>query len=117
MRKDIDLEYLNNLLQEKLAVIIARRKGQEEDEAPVKLDQSKVGRISRMDAIQQQAMAKASGRRTEIERKRIIAALDRIQSGAYGYCLKCEEEIAEARLRFDPSAFLCISCAQYAERK
>ena len=83
----------------------------------VELDQARMGRLSRMDAMQQQAMAQASGRLAEQERQRIVSALNRIQSGDYGYCMKCKDEIAEGRLRFDPSVLVCISCARRAERK
>lgn len=81
----------------------------------VELDQSKVGRLSRMDAMQAQAMSLASGRRIEIMLKGIHAALGRVDADEYGYCQSCEEPIAEQRLDFDPTALLCIRCAQEAE--
>ena len=77
----------------------------------VELDQTRVGRLSRMDALQGQAMSKATRQRREIELKRIATALWRIESGDYGYCLECDEEIAPARLDIDPAAPLCIHCA------
>ena len=81
----------------------------------VELDQQRVGRLSRMDALQQQAMGKEAERRRKLERRRIATALERIESGDYGYCLRCDEAIAPARLSFDPAATLCIDCAQQAE--
>ncbi len=83
----------------------------------VELDQSKVGRLSRMDAIQAQAMSQASGRRRELMFRRIEAALKRIDNDEYGYCQSCDEPIAEKRLEFDPTALLCIGCARKAEIK
>lgn len=77
----------------------------------VELQQDSVGRLSRMDALQQQAMAQATERRRGAERARIKAALERIDEGEWGYCLNCGEEIAEARLRHDPSIPTCIKCA------
>ena len=77
----------------------------------VKLDQSKVGRLSRMDALQAQAVA---GRRAEMLRN-IDAALKRLDAGDYGYCRRCEEPIAPRRLEVDPTALLCIRCATAAE--
>ena len=85
-------------------------------EATVELDQQRVGRLSRMDALQQQAMAKASGQRTKLELQRIAGALGRIETGDFGYCLQCGELIAPARLDVDPTAILCVSCATKAER-
>jgi DnaK suppressor protein len=79
--------------------------------SPVKLDQTSVGRLSRMDAIQGQAMAEEVKRRRIIEMKCILAALDRIKEDEYGYCLKCGEEIAPKRLDLDPSVSLCNKCA------
>ncbi len=77
----------------------------------VELQQDSVGRLSRMDAMQQQAMAQAQERRRVQERVRIKAALDRLEEGEWGYCLTCGEEIAEARLRHDPSVAVCVGCA------
>lgn len=79
---------------------------------PVELDQSRVGRLSRMDALQDQAMALETERRREIEIRRIGAALDRVETGDYGYCLTCGEEIAPKRLEFDPATPVCIDCAR-----
>jgi len=81
----------------------------------VELDQTKVGRLSRMDALQVQAMSQEMNRRREIELKKIIAALSRLEKGGYGYCSHCEEDIALKRLQFDPSASLCIICASKLE--
>lgn len=77
----------------------------------VELQQDSVGRLSRMDALQQQAMAQATERRRAGEAVRIKAALARIDEGEWGYCLSCGEEIAKARLRHDPSIPTCIKCA------
>ncbi len=82
---------------------------------PVTLDQSSVGRLSRMDAMQMQAMSLETKRRRSLQLQRIEGALKRIEKDEYGYCLKCEEEIQEKRLDFDPSVFLCISCANQIE--
>ena len=81
----------------------------------VELDQTRVGRLSRMDALQAQAMAKESGRRRQLELQRIAAALERIDDEGFGYCLGCGEEIAPARLQFDPAVTLCIDCASASE--
>ena len=82
-----------------------------EDSKPVELDQQSVGRLSRMDAMQVQAMALESKRRKEAELKRIQAALKRFAENEYGYCVSCGEEISEGRLQLDPSVASCIKCA------
>jgi DnaK suppressor protein len=83
---------------------------------PVQLDQNRVGRLSRIDAMQGQAIAQASVERqkrllTEIER-----ALTEIESGEYGQCDECDEFIAVARLEADPVTQRCIVCATKLER-
>ena len=83
----------------------------EGERAPVELDQQAVGRLSRMDALQVQAMALETSRRRAVELRRIAAALARIDEGDYGACLECGEEIAVRRLELTPAAPLCIACA------
>lgn len=87
----------------------------DESAAVVELDQTKVGRLSRMDAMQAQAMALASEQRREQTLRRIDAALKRIEDDEYGYCLQCDELINPKRLEFDPTVTLCIECASRAE--
>ena len=82
----------------------------------VELDQTSVGRLSRMDALQGQAMSKETGRRRQVELQKIAAALRRLDSGDYGYCQSCEEPIARERLALDPGATLCIECANKKEQ-
>ncbi len=79
---------------------------------PVELDQSRVGRVSRMDALQVQAMSIESARRRELQGQRIDAALQRIDNGKFGICLQCGEDINPKRLEFDPTAHVCIECAR-----
>jgi len=83
--------------------------------ATVALDQQAVGRLSRMDAMQAQAMAKAAGQRREVSLRRITQALKRVDDGEFGACEKCDEPINPKRLDFDPTATLCIACASEAE--
>jgi len=82
----------------------------------VELDQSKVGRLSRMDALRTQAVSQERERRREQELHRIAVALQRIDSGGYGYCMLCDGTIAIPRLEFEPAATLCIECASREEQ-
>lgn len=86
----------------------------EDERRPVQLDQTRMGRLSRMDAMQDQAMAIELERRREIELARIDAALERLAEGEYGSCLTCGETIEAARLEFDPAIPLCLGCARRA---
>lgn len=94
------------------AELLAIEASAAEGRATVELDQTKVGRLSRMDALQAQEMALATERRRKTEIAKIDAALARIDTGDYGYCLKCDEPIGDRRLAQDPAAPLCIDCAR-----
>jgi len=83
----------------------------EDARRPVELDQTRIGRLSRMDALQDQAMALETDRRRGLEIERIEAALKRVETGDYGYCLSCGEDIPAKRLELDPSTPVCVDCA------
>jgi DnaK suppressor protein len=78
----------------------------------VELDQSRVGRLSRMDAMQAQAMAVEARRRRKIQLQRVDAALKRMDRDEFGLCLECGEDIHPKRLEFDPTVLFCIDCAK-----
>ncbi len=101
-------------LREEIESVAATR---DESSQIVELDQARVGRLSRMDAMQAQAMSQASGRRQEMMLQKIAAALERIDNENYGLCLACDEIIDRNRLEFDPTAALCIECATKAEQQ
>ena len=81
----------------------------------VKLDQTSVGRLSRMDAMQSQAMLQEASRRRQQSLRDISKALARIDSGDYGLCEECGEQIAEKRLQINPTARYCIECSSKLE--
>ncbi|MBF0193495.1 MAG: TraR/DksA C4-type zinc finger protein [Magnetococcales bacterium] len=111
----IDITKMHKLIlarQKELTQICATAK---ESQDPVELDQTKVGRLSRMDAIQMQSMAQETQRRRELELLRIKGALLRIENGDYGYCIKCDEPINEKRLNLEPAIPTCIGCARSSE--
>lgn len=83
-----------------------------EDRAPVTLDQQSVGRLSRMDALQVQEMAKAAETRRQARLRQIQAALQRLDDGEFGGCLNCGEGIGAKRLELDPAVATCIKCAR-----
>lgn len=107
----MDIEKFTNLLLKRQQQIKDSLLQLSEAGKTVELDQTMMGRLSRMDAMQGQAMAKANKQRAEIELKKIGAAFQRIKDDEYGYCAKCNEEISEKRLEFDPTALFCINCA------
>ncbi len=83
-----------------------------ETNKPLELDQARVGRLSRMDAMQAQQMALEASRRRQSQLLKVEGALRRIESGEYGYCFVCGEEIGIRRLSVDPANTRCMECAE-----
>lgn len=83
-----------------------------ESRNPVALDQQSVGRLSRMDAMQQQAMSKATEQKRQVNLVRVEAALRRVRDDEYGYCQNCGNEIPDGRLAIDPMTETCVGCAR-----
>ena len=104
------------LLVDRQAALRLEAKEGAESTRPVELDQTRVGRLSRMDAMQAQAMANASARHRDNELLRVAAALRRLDNGEFGDCVECCEPIARARLAVDPAASHCLNCAEKKER-
>lgn len=98
-------------IEARIAELKAASEASSEDRDPVELDQTRQGRLSRMDAMQGQAMAQASESRRAQQVVRLKAALARLERGEFGECSECGEPIAEARLKNDPAVTLCIDCA------
>ena len=112
---ETDLQrFKEQLLELKAVLQQASETGQQAEEI-VELDQTRVGRLSRMDAMQAQAMSVETGRRRRQLLVEIDAALERIEEGYYGDCLECDEHIHPGRLEANPTATLCISCAEALE--
>ncbi len=114
-RTNIDIAAFKARLLEMKAELEALAQEHEHDSDVVELDQTTQGRLSRMDALQGQAMAQEVARRRDAEIKRIDVALKRLEEGDFGYCVSCGEEIQVKRLDFDPSVPNCINCARDGE--
>lgn len=99
------------LLEQRLIDLDALDSATEQSRKPVELDQQSIGRLSRIDAMQQQAMSFASQGRRHDERRLIQATLSRIADGEFGWCAGCGEAIAPRRLAIDPTTATCIHCA------
>jgi len=113
---DVDIDALKRQLIEQRDALLDVAESSRQAAQTVELDQTRVGRVSRMDALQTQEMAKESNRRRQIALQRIDGALRRMEEGDYGYCAACDEPIPAQRLAVDPGALLCIGCAGKAEQ-
>lgn len=87
-----------------------------EGAAPVDLDQP-IGRVSRIDAIQQQRMVEANRAAMQRRLAQVRGALERIEAGDYGDCAACEEPIGFPRLVARPETPLCITCQSKREAR
>ena len=120
MSEDLDKDQLDALqtrlvqlqteLQEQLALGEAAT-------GVVKLDQTSVGRLSRMDAMQQQNMAVSTQKKAALRLGKVRAALLAISENNYGYCRRCDELIAYPRLEAQPEAKLCLLCQDLVDRQ
>ena len=98
------------LIQQEMEELRALSDSSRDSRAPVELDQQLVGRLSRMDAMQQQSMDLAREERRRQRLAILAAALRRMDEDEYGYCLSCGDDVAAARLAADPAATLCVDC-------
>jgi DnaK suppressor protein len=105
--------------QESFRPVIDARLADIETELDVTTDSTKpiapdvsVGRLSRLDSMQMQQMALAGKRRLEEQRARLHEARRRIDSGTFGRCLQCGNDISIERLQYQPDAVTCMPCLQ-----
>jgi DnaK suppressor protein len=109
---DAELKALEAKLRVLLAELDTTIESALESVQPVELDQAAIGRVSRIDAIQQQSLAKASREALKIRRSQATRALTAIADGDYGFCRRCEEPIGYRRLAANPETPFCLGCAR-----
>jgi len=105
------LQEFRDLLQSTQVELRASLDESADSAAPVSPD-SAIGRLTRQDAMQAQQMALEIRRRNRARLQQVELAMRRLESGDYGICARCEEEIPLARLRVRPEAQVCVRCAQ-----
>lgn len=99
------------VIQSQLAELQAISALSKSDRAIVELDQQSIGRVSRIDSLQVQAMAQAAEARRLSRIRQLQFSLERLQDEEFGYCIECGEFIGLARLDIDPATLRCIGCA------
>jgi DnaK suppressor protein len=112
---DTDLQKFKQLLEVQRDELMASQQMAQGATKTVELDQASVGRISRMDAMQSQSMAVETTRLRQQQLRKIASALALIESGDYGYCSLCDNEINLKRLEIDPASTMCVPCASRQE--
>lgn len=76
---------------------------------PIAPDDS-IGRLSRMEAINEKSVNEANLRKAEIRLQQLQSAQKRVQTEEYGFCVECAEEIPQKRLQLLPESLFCIQC-------
>jgi DnaK suppressor protein len=99
---ELDLEQQLSLAQDSVGV--------------VNLDQTAVGRVSRVDALQQQSMALSLQHSAQQKLKKVKAALGAIDQENFGDCQRCDEPIGFPRLRSQAETCFCLNCQSKADK-
>jgi len=107
---DRQLQEIQTLLLEKKAQLEQQLQDAESATGVVTLDQTSVGRVSRIDAMQQQSMAVSTRGKAEASLRKVIGALRKIDAKDYGYCSNCDKPIEFKRLEVQPQASYCLIC-------
>ncbi len=105
-----ELKIIKKIINERLKILTFEGEMNRDASNTVELDQQSIGRLSRMDALQQQAMAKAISIRKQNEKRSLEETLYRMNQGDYGDCIDCGEAIELERLKLKPSVLKCLDC-------
>lgn len=111
---DGQLAEIRTELERELARLERSMGSSREDARPVALDQTAVGRLSRISALQSQQMSADLHSRKEARHAQIVDALARMAAGTYGICVRCNQAIAFDRLIVFPEARFCAACGARA---
>lgn len=118
MPEELSDDQLEELHADLLALrgdLQASVRGTSDAAGTVHLDQSAVGRVSRVDALQQQAMAQEQQRRNQLRLKQVAVALAAVANEDYGWCKKCGEPVGYRRLKARPETVVCVPCMRELE--
>lgn len=102
---------LKNAIEKDLASAYKEVANLQEKTKPIAPDCS-LGRLTRQEMIQEQQVYEHTLRELEIKIKKLMFALQRVESKEYGVCIECQEEIAHARLLLVPQSTHCVTCKQ-----
>lgn len=108
-------QQLKIMIKEQMSDLESRLVMTAESSKTVELDQALAGRISRIDAIQQQKIAQAGLNRAKANLIKLTRTLQQIDSEGFGYCQECGEAIGMARLQIKPESSFCVECQQEKE--
>jgi len=109
MRQD-ELAELRDSITEKIKSLEDSMDYLDEETKPIEPSVS-LGRLTRMEAISEKGINEYMLRQNKQALQRLYNALERLDKGSYGSCLKCGNEIPLGRLRLVPEAVVCVACS------
>ena len=70
-----------------------------------------IGRVSRMDAINNQSINTNALQKKLIQREGLVAALDNMNQSSFGVCIRCGKNIPMGRILLMPESRRCVACS------
>ena len=71
-----------------------------------------IGRVSRMDAINNKSVTEASLRQAEEKLRNLQRVLSTVGTKDFGICIKCGNPIPPGRILYRPESLTCVNCAK-----
>ena len=71
-----------------------------------------IGRISRMDAINNKSVNEAALKKAEQKLKNLKIALSNLNDSTFAICARCNQEIPIGRILLMPQSRFCVNCAR-----
>jgi DnaK suppressor protein len=71
-----------------------------------------IGRVSRMDAINNKSVVEAALRKAEEKLNKLKLVLDKVNDADFGLCMRCGNPIPIGRILLMPQSRNCVRCAQ-----
>lgn len=109
--KPEDRAILKKKIIENIVITKKKLEGMEEMSKPISPENS-IGRVSRMDAINNKGVSDAAKRNAKRQLSSLELALRKVDKPEFGNCSNCKKTIQAARLMFMPESTLCVRCAR-----
>jgi len=107
----MDANQSKQLLQQEISKTEELIKEYKEMTQPIAPDCA-IGRVSRMDAINNKSVTEAALRQAEGKLNNLNRVLSQIGSKEFGLCLKCKQPIPVGRILIRPESLYCVRCAR-----
>lgn len=112
---DADKQAFRDAVQQRLEDLAVLLGSESNDGSAIELDQTRVGRLARMEAMQHHAIAQVQHERAKAQRLALERLLSRVNDDDFGECYYCGEDIGVGRMLVRPESMKCITCAEADE--